>query len=186
MKIHGNKGKIRTLETRKKLSDVKKNNPDYVAMLVARNKSRIGIKLTDKQKEKMGSAWRGKKRPIRTKLWCEKLSKSKIGSTPWNKGVELPQFSGENHHNWLGGDKDYGAGWTDDLKESIRKRDDFTCQLCGLPQIELTGFYKKLHVHHIDYNKKNLNPDNLISLCNRCHMKTNFNRDYWTNFFNNK
>jgi hypothetical protein len=39
--------------------------------------------------------------------------------------------------------------------------------------------------NHIDYNKKNCNPNNLISLCNSCHSKTNFDRKYWINYFLN-
>lgn len=39
-------------------------------------------------------------------------------------------------------------------------------------------------VHHIDYNKLNCNPNNLITLCKSCHMKTNFNREYWLDYFN--
>jgi hypothetical protein len=30
-----------------------------------------------------------------------------------------------------------------------------------------------------NYNKKNNVPDNLITLCNSCHTKTNWNRDHW-------
>ena len=45
---------------------------------------------------------------------------------------------------------------------------------------------RKLDVHHIDYDKKNNDPKNLISLCRKCHMKTNKNRKYWTKYFQNK
>ena len=41
----------------------------------------------------------------------------------------------------------------------------------------------KLKRNHIDYDKLNCNPDNLISLCNSCHSKTNYNRNYWINYF---
>jgi hypothetical protein len=41
--------------------------------------------------------------------------------------------------------------------------------------------YTKLHVHRVDYNKKNCETSNLISLCNSCHMRTNFNRKEWKN-----
>ena len=34
-------------------------------------------------------------------------------------------------------------------------------------------FRDKLSVHHVDYNKQNSVPDNLISLCRGCHIKTN-------------
>ena len=34
-----------------------------------------------------------------------------------------------------------------------------------------------------DYNKKNCDPTNLITLCRFCHAKTNYNRNYWMNYF---
>jgi len=42
---------------------------------------------------------------------------------------------------------------------------------------------KQLDVHHINYNKKNCDINNLVSLCRSCHMKTNFNREYWIKYF---
>ena len=42
---------------------------------------------------------------------------------------------------------------------------------------------KEYHVHHIDYNKNNCDPKNLITLCNNCHSKTNTNRKYWVGYF---
>lgn len=68
------------------------------------------------------------------------------------------------------------------LKELIRQRDNHTCQLCGRTQKELKYTFP---VHHIDYDKKNCEPINLITLCRGCHTKTNTNRDYWINFFSN-
>lgn len=91
---------------------------------------------------------------------------------------------GSNNRLWRGGfsRKDYPDDFNERLKEQIRKRDDYTCQLCGKPQ---NG--TKLVVHHIDYKKTNIEPSNLISLCppsnNKCHIITNTNREYWTNYF---
>ena len=34
------------------------------------------------------------------------------------------------------------------MKESIRKRDDYACQKCGIQQDELSGFHKKLDIRH--------------------------------------
>ena len=42
----------------------------------------------------------------------------------------------------------------------------------------------KLDVHHIDYDKTNCDPNNLVSLCDSCHAKTGFgNRERWKMYF---
>ena len=104
----------------------------------------------------------------------------KKGSKPWNKGKKLPQFSGKNHPNWNGGSsfEPYSIDWTKTLKRSIRERDHYTCQVCGKEPAT--------SVHHIDYNKKNSNPDNLVTLCRSCHTKTNYNRNNWIKYFHEK
>lgn len=81
--------------------------------------------------------------------------------------------------NWQGGKsfEPYSVDWTKTLKRAVRERDKYTCQICGKePAIDC---------HHIDYNKKNCNPENLIIVCKKCHGKTNHNRCYWINYFNN-
>ena len=72
----------------------------------------------------------------------------------------------------------YTAEWTNELKAKIRERDQYTCFICKDHQKEIT-----FHVHHINYIKEQCNPDNLITLCPPCHMKTNGNREYWANYF---
>jgi len=74
----------------------------------------------------------------------------------------------------------YSVDWTETLRISIRQRDKYTCQLCGKQQGD-----KAFSVHHIDYDKQNCNPDNLITLCQSCHAKTNTNKDEWIEYFNN-
>lgn len=90
--------------------------------------------------------------------------------------------SGKNHPNWLGGlsFEPYGIEFNNKLKQQIRDRDKHTCQECGFNEEKLD---RKLSIHHIDYNKKNNNQNNLISLCRSCHMQTNFKREDWTNYF---
>ena len=75
---------------------------------------------------------------------------------------------------------EYGSEFDSSLKEKVRFRDNYKCQLCNKFQ---TKNSKKLSVHHIDYNKKNNNINNLIILCNKCHGKTNDNRNYWIKYF---
>lgn len=65
------------------------------------------------------------------------------------------------------------------LKEHIRNRDNRICQLCGAKE---NG--KKLAVHHVHYDKENCEPD-LITLCQGCNSKVNFNRDHYEKLFMN-
>lgn len=90
-------------------------------------------------------------------------------------------FYEKTNGNWRGGKsfEPYPLGWNKTFKEQIRYRDGYKCQLCGCPEIE-NG--RKLDVHHIDYDKENLNPSNLVSLCQNCHGRTNGHRDYWKEY----
>lgn len=78
---------------------------------------------------------------------------------------------------------EYGSKFDSSLKEQVRMRDKYKCRLCNCSQIE-NG--RQLDVHHIDYNKKNNNENNLIVLCRSCHAKTKINRKYWRKYFNDK
>ena len=80
----------------------------------------------------------------------------------------------------------YDETFDKEMKETIRERDQGSCQLCGKKEsieVILYGTGEKLDVHHIDYDKDNSNPMNLISLCKECHGKTSFDRDYWQKYF---
>jgi len=99
---------------------------------------------------------------------------------PW---VIPPNNKMENNPNWQGGKSFelYGMDWTETLKNLVRKRDNYICRLCGEPQENIA-----YDVHHIDYNKKNCNPINLITLCHNCHVKTNRNKRRWIKYFHDK
>lgn len=104
-------------------------------------------------------------------------------------GVKRPNLSKEKHWNWLNGKsfEPYSKEFDTELREFIRNRDNLQCQMCFISQNDLrTKSNKrcKLSVHHIDYDKKNSMPSNLVSLCKSCHMKTNLHRESWTLFFN--
>ena len=93
---------------------------------------------------------------------------------------------GKKHQCFLHGNrtKDYGKGWGELLRIQIRKRDNYTCQNCGMDNNKCFDKFKcMLNVHHINYNKYDNKESNLISLCCSCHMKTNYNRDYWHVFY---
>ena len=99
----------------------------------------------------------------------------------WQDPEYIEKHIGKNHPAWIDGSTIiYPLEFNRVLRESIRERDDRICQLCGKIE-ENNG--QKLAIHHIDYDKGNCNSDNLISLCVSCHTKTNFNREYWIEFF---
>lgn len=92
----------------------------------------------------------------------------------WELGGSLDHQRGSGHPRWRGGPTDYGCGFTEKLRKSVRERDGNVCALCG-----------KLgsQVHHINYDKNNHSPDNLITLCVSCHGRTNARRKYWERKF---
>jgi len=71
-----------------------------------------------------------------------------------------------------------------EFRQIILKRDKYTCRCCGMSNIRSLKFYgETLSIHHIDYNKKNCFPRNLITTCKICNAKANTNREYWKNFY---
>ena len=134
------------------------------------NKGKTGLyKTSEETKERMRIAMKGR---VFTDEWKKKLSIKAVG----NKNAPR----GEKNHLWQGGKsfEKYPVDWNNTLRQSIRERDHYTCKICG----EKQGDYA-YSVHHIDYDKKNCNPDNLITLCKRCHQNTNQNRSYWIGYF---
>lgn len=136
-----------------------------------------------------------KDRPKRRKYYCKTCEKQ-ICYNSFHRGSELCRSCSNsvsmknflkdphNHPNYIEDKiRNYPINFNNSLKELIRNRDNRKCQICGCPEIECD---KKLDVHHIDYNKENYDKNNLISLCHRCHMKTNANRNYWEDYFTSK
>ena len=134
--------------------------------------------LSKETREKIGKTSKGRMPSIETRI---KMSKSKQGINNLNYGkvyteAEKIRFGSpkESHPNWKGGIsfEPYSPEWTDDLKESIKKRDNYECK-----NPKCNGKGNQLTVHHIDYNKKNCLLENLITLCNSCNAKANYNRN---------
>lgn len=174
-------GKKHTKETKQKISIANK-----------------GKKRTEGQRKRISEAFKGRKyskehnRKIslaRKGIPCSEEAKRKISEA--NKGRVMSEetrrkmsesTSGEKHPCWKGGAslEPYGVEFNRRLKEQIRVRDEFRCQECFRHQNELP---EKLSVHHIDFNKKNHNPNNLIALCRNCHAQTNHTQKDWTEYF---
>ncbi len=172
-KINPMQGKYHKKETKDKISKANQGKMGW-------NK---GVSRSATTKLKISQSRTGKHYP--------KLSKACKGRVPWNRGISHSIATkikignanrGENSGRWKGGIsfEPYPFNFNKELKELIRKRDNYKCQVCSCPQIENM---RKLDIHHKDYDKDNLNPKNLISLCRRCHTKTNSNREKWIKLF---
>lgn len=148
----------------KKFYDKPCNNNRKYCSKVCANSSRIHSEIT---KEKM------------SKMRKEYIAKYGF-SIEHRKNISRAQL-GNKSHCWRGGTskEPYPFNFDKDLKLIIKFRDNFTCQLCRLRE---NG--QSLVVHHIDYVKENLDWNNLITLCNSCHSKTNSNRKHWIKLFN--
>lgn len=90
---------------------------------------------------------------------------------------------GEEHWNWQGGVSfdPYPGEFNGLLKAQIRARDGGKCQNPGCWKTA-----KRITVHHIDYNKENCHPGNLITLCNSCNSRANYGREFWTAFYSTR
>ena len=171
------KGKIVSKETRKKQSEAKKgkytgeHNPNYGN----------GDKIRGENNPMFGK--KGKEHP---KFGFKHTEEFRQNQSKRMTGENNPMFGIHNSRelspNWNGGSSflSYPPEFNKPLKQSILERDNYTCQC---PDCEHLS--ERLEIHHIDFDKKNNNPENLITLCNKCHNKTKGinNREYWINHY---
>lgn len=162
------KGYKQTEEHRKKLSELKKGKP--------RNGSPENWKHAESTKKLISEANKGKPSPLKgSKLSEDHVRKlSNIRKEKPNKywlKKKRPEITGENHPNWKGGIssercKAYYSLEYKEWRESVFKRDNYTCQLCGIRGVELNADHIK---------KWSLYPDlrydvsNGQTLCTTCH-----------------
>ena len=117
--------------------------------------------------------------------WLKKISRTMKGKMPKNFGKQF-LINGDKNWNWKGGVSfdPYPKEFNEILKLRVRTRDNFTCCLCGKTEREeLEELNRVLCVNHIDFNKNNCDEGNLNTLCLRCNVRINRDRDYWTNYF---
>ena len=174
----------------------KKVNCNYKTILRRLRSYNIPLKsLSEIMKHRQ--AWNKGLTNIYSNKTLKLMSKTHKGVIPWNKGIPRSKLTKEkisktriklkiakgrnnpNFNNWSSFEP-YSIEWTNALKEKIRYRDKHICQICGCSQSKNC---RKLDVHHIDYDKENINLCNLISLCHKCHTKTNFNRGIYQEYF---
>lgn len=97
-------------------------------------------------------------------------------------------FTNKNSGTWNGGKKTYyGENWLSQ-RRIVRKRDNYTCQKCGITEDE---YGQELSFHHIipfvmfdDFLEANID-DNLVSVCEPCHRKIHSGENHPSKFFKN-
>lgn len=143
-------------------TEERKNN--ISKSLIGRTAWNVGIPRTEEEKKKMSlnhADVRGSKNPN----WGKGLK----GETnpAWCGGISKERHkNSEKYRRWLG---------------EIRKRDGDMCIICGA-----TKNGKELATHHINYIKKDNRLENIVTLCQSCHSKTNYNREKWIIYFKEK
>lgn len=118
-----------------------------------------------------------------TKVYCSEEC-WKIGMKPFFEKQSLLR-TGWMSHNWKGGISHgkYCHKFNGDLRNRVRSFFGDICFLCGKTSEE-NG--RRLHVHHVNYNKNACCDSSkvmLVPLCNGCHGMTNQDREYWENYF---
>jgi hypothetical protein len=180
-------GKHHSKEVRDKISagnSKKVRSPEYCIRLSLNNPMylpEVRKKVSDKLKGK----------PLSPEH-CKKISENQIGrkQSEETKLKISDAHKGEKHHNWKGGISfaPYCEKFDNPFKERVRIFFGRVCVECGNSEIK-----EKLHVHHVNFDKMTCCNDAkplYVALCRSCHMKTNFNREYWerhfTDIINNK
>ena len=165
------KGYIPSEEARANMSKAGKGR-----VLSAEHRMKIRIATKGKRHKSPPPSFRQKRRDI---MMGNKLT---LGYIPSNETRQKLSEANrrEKHWNWKGGvlPVRYPSDFNIILKRQIRERDGHICQLCTARE---NG---RLHsIHHIDYNKDNCHPLNLLTLCVSCNSKVNFNIEHWTTHF---
>lgn len=185
--VHPMYGKTHTPEARKKISERlkgkgsgeknpmfgKKHSPEtriklresHIGIQAGPNHPMFGKHHSPEAKEKMRLRKLGRKLPPE--------QRKKIGDA----------IRGEKHPQWEGGISfaPYCQKFNAEFKERVREFFGRRCVLCGKGELR-----EKHLVHHVNYDKmvccNDVKPL-FVPLCRGCHAKTNFNREYWEQYF---
>lgn len=105
--------------------------------------------------------------------------RSKTCSNECSRKYRSTISSGENNPSWSGGlsRMPYPYNWAS-ISKSIIERDG---AICMNPNCGSTD--KRMTVHHIDYDKMNCDPLNLIAVCETCNSVANFGRQQWYEYY---
>lgn len=166
----------KTPETREKIA-ASKRGKTYEQIFGEEN----GKKMREKRKEQLlgNKRLQGK----RWKLTSEQRLKHSFKRTTEQRMNYRTSKIGEKNPAYFNGEcrRPYPYEFNKELKQFISSRDDNMCQYC----FEETDGEIRGCPHHIDYNKENNSPSNLVWVCTRCNSKFNSRREHWKKYWIN-
>ena len=118
---------------------------------------RWGTKHSEKTLSKMRNVKLGQKNPMYGRIGSK--------SSNWRGGISKEPYA------FIFGNKRW--------RSYIQKRD--AAFFCWNP--ECFGMNTRQTLHHINYNKKDCNFINIITLCTSCNVRANYNKEYWKNHY---
>jgi hypothetical protein len=101
----------------------------------------------------------------------EKMYNTSLKNNGYEYIFKVKKFLGENNPHWKGGvtpEKELARSCWDYVqwRKNIFKRDNYTCQCCGVPHKNIEAHHIKNFSEHIELR---YNIDNGITLCDKCH-----------------
>ena len=142
-----------------------------------------GVRRSPNSEFKKGNySWNtGTKGVMKANVTSFKKGEHPSPKTEFKRGKDNPYYIDGR------GEEIYPYKFNKKLKDKIRKRDGYICQNCNISEDEHVVLYgKKLHIHHINYNREDCLDSNLITWCIRCNLKANYTRDCWEDYYKNK
>lgn len=143
--------------------------------------SRKGVVLSEITKQRMRDA-------VRKKYKSGSERKKRIPVSDITRKKMSDAHKGDKSSTWAGGiskQNPYPPEFNPALKLKIRTRDGFKCVKCNKTEREeLEELNRVLCVNHINFDKNDCREVNLNTLCLRCNIQINREREYWTFYFN--
>ena len=130
-----------------------------------------GHEVSDETKQKISRAHKGKTLSTEHKEKISRWTKSKWEDGTFGSVDHLQKLSnslkGKNNPNYIDGrsKKEYSRDFYN-MRLNIRERDGNMCKACDKKVKGLGG-----HIHHVDGDKQNNDPYNLVLLCSSCHRR---------------
>lgn len=140
----------------------KKRWNEYIKNIRKRS---LGRKMSNESKMKMSNSKKGKKLSM-----AHRNSLSSALIKTWKRGV-YDSHKGKNNPNWKENKQRHPKEFSKELREFVRQRDSYACQICGR---DVSRLKKRGIVHHIDGVKTNNDSSNLILFCIPCHTRVHF------------